>query len=172
MPDSNGTLRTSADNIAGFPDREISVAPCRAIRRSLFSFSLYLPRRAPFELLSPLGVVIFSKGHVEQLETAHERRSMRPRRAEALMILKWMRVMCRPFRFSPLRVSLLSLLPQPPVSSTPSASQPSPPPRASDRRDSAPSSLPGSLGLGYLVSSGCLPLPVCPPASPWNCFLL
>lgn len=65
------------------------------------------PRRwAPFELLSPLGVVIFPKEPVELRGSdgdysSRERRSMCPRRAEALMILKWMRVMCRPFRFSP-----------------------------------------------------------------------
>lgn len=145
--------------------------------QSPFSPSL----RAPFELLSPLGVVIFSKRHVERVwsscetrsETVHERRSMRPRRAEALMILKWMRVMCRPFRFSPLRLSLsLCVSSRPPPNPRTSLSPSRSFSHTSDCRDSAPSSLPGSLGLGYLVSSGCLPLPVCPLANPWNCFLL
>jgi len=86
------------------------------------------------------------------------------------MILKWMRVMCRPFRFSPFRVSS-----QPPPP-TPGLLQPlalSPLRRAPATAAIQPRPLfLGSLGLGYLVSSGCLPLPVCPPASPWNCFLL
>jgi hypothetical protein len=152
MPDSNGTLRTSADNIAGFPDREISVAPCRAIRRSLLSFSLslslslYLPRRAPFELLSPLGVVIFSKGHVEQLETAHETAIDAPTKSRGANDIEM------DASYVP-AISLLSLsgllsASSPNPRSPPTPRPLAPPPRASDRRDSAPSSLPGVPGVG------------------------
>jgi len=122
MPDSNGTLRTSADNIAGFPDREISVAPCRAIRRSLLS------------------------GHVEQLETAHETAIDAPTKSRGANDIEM------DASYVP-AISLLSLsgllsASSPNPRSPPTPRPLAPPPRASDRRDSAPSSLSGVPGVG------------------------
>lgn len=138
--------------------------------RPAISFSL--SRRAPFELLSPLGVVIFSKELVEfrwqrRRLRAHERQSMRPRRGEALMILKWMRVMYRPFRFSPTGEPKF-------ICASWTLSSPKPSPRFFLPLPLPQTAIPapGSLGLGYLVSSGLPPLLVCPLASSWNCFLL